>query len=155
LHGGAVLLNTGVNIFSKSSLSHGNSATSTKPQHGYEIVDQAGDVKKVGVSGQPLNQSGTSPRATPQVNKANKTRTGANLVAADQACGGIIVGASSTAEALSEGKSNCKFASPAPSRYSGFFYLRIAILQARHQAGTPASKNPTKSETNESRRITP
>jgi RHS repeat-associated protein len=82
VHGGAVLLNTGGNIFSKSSSSHGNSATSTKPQHGYEIVDQAGDVKKVGVSGQPLNQSGTSPRATPQVNRANKTRTGANQVKA-------------------------------------------------------------------------
>ncbi len=59
---------------------HGNSASSTKPQHGYEIVDQTGDVKKVGVSGQKLNQNGTSPRANPQVNQANKTRTGTNQV---------------------------------------------------------------------------
>jgi len=37
------------------------------------------------------------------------------VVAVDQACGRFIVGASSTAEALSEGKSNCSFAGPAPA----------------------------------------
>jgi hypothetical protein len=42
-HGGAVGINTLNNIFG-----NGNSASSNKPQHGYEIVDGKGDVKKVG-----------------------------------------------------------------------------------------------------------
>lgn len=52
---------------------HGNSKTSTKPQHGYEIIEKAtGDVGKTGISGRPLNKNGTSPRANSQVNKLNK-----------------------------------------------------------------------------------
>ena len=52
---------------------HGNSKTSTKPQHGYEIYNKkTGDVVKTGISGQTLNKNGTSPRANTQVNKFNK-----------------------------------------------------------------------------------
>jgi len=52
---------------------HGNSNASTKPQHRYEIVETAtGDVGKTGISGQPLNANGTSPRANSQVNALNK-----------------------------------------------------------------------------------
>ncbi|MBQ5446699.1 MAG: hypothetical protein IIT48_08555, partial [Lachnospiraceae bacterium] len=52
---------------------HGNSKTSTKPQHGYEIYNKkTGDVVKTGISGQTLNKNGTSPRANTQVNKLNK-----------------------------------------------------------------------------------
>ena len=50
---------------------HGNSKESTKLQHGYEISSNNG-VEKVGISGQPLNQDGSSPRANYQVNKWNK-----------------------------------------------------------------------------------
>jgi hypothetical protein len=51
---------------------HGNDAASTKPQHEYEIFKtENNDVVKNGISGQPLNQNGTSPRANPQVNKWN------------------------------------------------------------------------------------
>jgi len=52
---------------------HGNSKLSKKPQHGYEIYDlETGDVVKTGISGQKLNQNGTSPRANRQVNAFNK-----------------------------------------------------------------------------------
>ncbi|WP_236339658.1 hypothetical protein [Paenibacillus plantiphilus] len=52
---------------------NGNSKASTKPQHGYEISEKAtGDVAKTGISGQPLNKNGTSPRTNSQVNKWNK-----------------------------------------------------------------------------------
>ncbi len=52
---------------------HGNSRQSTRPQHGYEIYNtETGDVVKTGISGQPLNQNGTSPRANAQVNAWNK-----------------------------------------------------------------------------------
>ena len=52
---------------------HGNSATSQKPQHGYEISQtENGDVVKTGISGQELNQNGSSPRANRQVNQWNK-----------------------------------------------------------------------------------
>jgi len=47
---------------------HGNSKGSTKAQHVYEIRDQSGNLVKVGISGQPLNQNGTSPRANQQTN---------------------------------------------------------------------------------------
>jgi RHS repeat-associated protein len=51
---------------------NGNSAASAKPQHGYEIYEaETGDVVKTGISGQPLNGNGTSPRANGQVNKWN------------------------------------------------------------------------------------
>ena len=47
---------------------------STKTQHGYEIFEkETGDVVKTGISGQPLNKNGTSPRANSQVNKWNNT----------------------------------------------------------------------------------
>ena len=52
---------------------HGNSKSSTKKQHGYEIKEKAtGDVGKTGISGQDLNKNGSSPRANSQVNKLNK-----------------------------------------------------------------------------------
>jgi RHS repeat-associated protein len=58
---------------------HGNSATSTARQHGYEIVDTwTGEVVKTGVSGAPLNRSGTSPRANSQVNRWNREPGNAN-----------------------------------------------------------------------------
>lgn len=40
----------------------------------YEVFrTQSGDVAKTGISGQPLNQNGTSPRANSQVNSWNAT----------------------------------------------------------------------------------
>lgn len=52
---------------------HGNSAQSTKSQHGYEIVDtKTGNVCKLGISGCALNKNGSSPRANSQANKWNK-----------------------------------------------------------------------------------
>lgn len=52
---------------------HGNSKSSTKIQHGYEIYNvETEDVVKTGISGQPLNKNGTSSRANVQVNKLNK-----------------------------------------------------------------------------------
>lgn len=64
---------------------NGNSKASTKPQHGYEISEKAtGDVDKTGISGQPLNKRGTSPRANQQVNIWNKKsgfkKYGSNVV---------------------------------------------------------------------------
>ena len=57
----------------QTSSVHGNSRTSTKPQHGYEIYDtDTGDVVKTGISGQQLNLNGTSPRANSQVNRLNR-----------------------------------------------------------------------------------
>ncbi len=51
---------------------HGNSKASTNPQHGYEIRrTEDGDVVKTGVSGQPRNKDGSSPRANRQTNKWN------------------------------------------------------------------------------------
>ncbi|WP_083629196.1 DUF6443 domain-containing protein [Tenacibaculum agarivorans] len=52
---------------------NGNSKSSTKPQHGYEITNETkGTRHKVGVSGGALNKNGTSRRANSQVNKLNK-----------------------------------------------------------------------------------
>ena len=52
---------------------HGNSAKSTKPQHGYEIYEgDTGNVVKTGISGQRLNADGSSPRANVQVNALNR-----------------------------------------------------------------------------------
>ncbi len=51
---------------------HGNSKTSPNLQHRYEIFEKSsGDVVKTGISGEPLNQNGTSKRANGQVNKLN------------------------------------------------------------------------------------
>ena len=51
---------------------NGNSNASQKMQHGYEIIDtHSGIVAKTGISGQPLNQNGTSPRANKQANAWN------------------------------------------------------------------------------------
>ena len=52
---------------------HGNSRKSKKKQHIYKIVDSAqeNETVKIGISGQPLNKNGTSPRANAQVNKWN------------------------------------------------------------------------------------
>ena len=57
---------------SGSDQAHGNSKASTRPQHGYAIYDANGNVMKYGISGQPLNKNGTSPRANKQVNLLNK-----------------------------------------------------------------------------------
>ena len=52
---------------------HGNSAKSTKPQHGYEIYEgDTGNVVKTGISGQRLNADGSSSRANVQVNALNR-----------------------------------------------------------------------------------
>ncbi len=51
---------------------HGNSKNSPNKNHVYVIVNEKGDMLKVGVSGQTLNKNGTSPRANPQVSKLNK-----------------------------------------------------------------------------------
>ncbi|UEM17459.1 hypothetical protein J4G43_015395 [Bradyrhizobium barranii subsp. barranii] len=53
---------------------HGNSLDSTRLHHVYEIHDTAtpGIPHKTGVSGQPLQKSGLSPRAAKQVNALNK-----------------------------------------------------------------------------------
>ena len=56
---------------STSTRVHGNSQQSTNIQHGYTIHSAQG-VEKVGVSGRPLNNNGTSPRANIQVNKLNR-----------------------------------------------------------------------------------
>jgi RHS repeat-associated protein len=54
-------------------LTHGNSATSTRAQHGYEIVDtNTGQVVKVGVSGGPRTAAGGSRRADTQANRWNR-----------------------------------------------------------------------------------
>jgi len=59
---------------------HGNSKDSTKPQHRYEISgEETGDVKKTGISGEKLNDDGSSKRANKQVNKANKNPGGEKL----------------------------------------------------------------------------
>ncbi len=53
---------------------HGNSIDSMKPQHGYEIYNtNTSDVVKTGISGTPLNNNGTSPRANRQVNQFNNS----------------------------------------------------------------------------------
>lgn len=51
---------------------HGNSLNSTKENHVYVIVDNDGNMVKVGISGQSLNKDGSSPRANPQVSNFNK-----------------------------------------------------------------------------------
>jgi RHS repeat-associated protein len=52
---------------------HGNSRSSSREQHRYEIRDTTtGDVKKTGISGRELNQDGSSPRANGQVNSLNR-----------------------------------------------------------------------------------
>jgi RHS repeat-associated protein len=52
---------------------HGNSKTSTKAQHGYEIIDtRTGQVVKTGVSGGKIRADGKSYRAEKQVRDWNK-----------------------------------------------------------------------------------
>lgn len=52
---------------------HGNHKASPKPHHRYEIYEvKTGNVVKTGISGQPLNANGSSPRANPQVNYWNQ-----------------------------------------------------------------------------------
>ena len=52
---------------------HGNSLENMAPHHVYEIYDtETGKCMKTGISGQPLNPDGTSPRASAQVNAANR-----------------------------------------------------------------------------------
>jgi RHS repeat-associated protein len=64
-------------FFAQQAL-HGNSKLSLKLHHRYEIVENSTkDVVKTGISGQPLTQSGTSPRARPQLKDLNKTNEGA------------------------------------------------------------------------------
>ncbi len=62
---------------------HGNSNSSMKLQHGYDIYNtQTGDVVKTGISGQSLNLNGTSPRANRQVNALNRAAGEDSLFAA-------------------------------------------------------------------------
>ncbi|HYJ78431.1 MAG TPA: RHS repeat-associated core domain-containing protein, partial [Longimicrobiaceae bacterium] len=52
---------------------HGNSAAGTRAQHGYRIFNsRTGETIKYGISGQSLNQDGSSPRANRQVNAINR-----------------------------------------------------------------------------------
>jgi hypothetical protein len=61
-------------ITGQSVAPHGNSLDSVKPHHRYEIKrTDTGEVAKTGVSGQPINKDGSSPRANRQVNDWNKT----------------------------------------------------------------------------------
>lgn len=53
---------------------------STNPNHVYVIVDQDGYLIKVGVSGQPLNDDGLSPRANPQVSDFNNSGMNAHAI---------------------------------------------------------------------------
>ncbi len=54
-------------------MSHGNSKKNTNDHHLYEIKDrERGGIFKYGISGRPLNNDGTSPRANEQVNLFNR-----------------------------------------------------------------------------------
>lgn len=50
---------------------NGNSKASTKKQHLYMIQDKDANIKKIGVSGQPLNKNGTSGRANSQLKEGD------------------------------------------------------------------------------------
>lgn len=51
---------------------HGNSKKNQRPHHLYEIIDSKDDdVFKYGISGDPLNADGSSPRANEQVSLFN------------------------------------------------------------------------------------
>jgi hypothetical protein len=51
---------------------HGNANKSKLPHHLYEIIDKKDkDVYKYGISGDPLNEDGSSPRAEEQVSLFN------------------------------------------------------------------------------------
>jgi hypothetical protein len=52
--------------------SHKNSRTNQTPNHVYIIRNPDGTIYKYGISGRPLNQNGTSPRANQQINKLNE-----------------------------------------------------------------------------------
>jgi hypothetical protein len=70
--GSIIAGNAASNMISDSKV-NGNSKSSTKEQHGYEIKNDTKNVRhKVGVSGEKLNKNGTSRRANSQVNKLNK-----------------------------------------------------------------------------------
>jgi len=67
---------------------HKNSLLSTSPQHVYEIFNiSTGETYKFGISGNPLNKSGESPRANSQVALLNrlvgKEMYGARLLGQD------------------------------------------------------------------------
>ena len=56
---------------------HGNSASSTRPQHGYEIFDTVTqEIMKPGISGGCIGKNGKSRRAQRQVNDANSSNPG-------------------------------------------------------------------------------
>ncbi len=57
------------NLPAPTGIVHGNSASSQKPSHTYEILDGSGDVYKYGESGDGINGSGKSIRAEKQVRK--------------------------------------------------------------------------------------
>jgi URI fold toxin 2 len=54
---------------------NGNSASAARAQHVYEIRDSNGNLIKVGISGQPLNQDGSSPRANRQTSGTTNVPT--------------------------------------------------------------------------------
>ena len=51
---------------------NGNSKASMNKQHLYMIQDRDGNIKKIGVSGQPLNANGSSRRANSQLKNGDK-----------------------------------------------------------------------------------
>lgn len=55
------------NTNSQTNSAHGNSRKSNNTQHGYEIKDKKGEIVDQGISGQPLNKNGTSPRAQQKI----------------------------------------------------------------------------------------
>jgi len=55
------------NTNSQTNTAHGNSRKSNNTQHGYEIKDKKGQIVDQGISGQPLNKNGTSPRAQQKI----------------------------------------------------------------------------------------
>jgi RHS repeat-associated protein len=57
---------------------HGNDASSTKSQHGYEIYDNQGNVIKTGVSSGRVRMDGKSSRAEKQVREWNKNTNDPN-----------------------------------------------------------------------------
>ncbi|MDQ1097674.1 hypothetical protein QE441_000840 [Chryseobacterium sp. SORGH_AS909] len=71
--GKASILRTFEEVKTTLKATNGNSKSSTKAQHLYEIFRKSnGDVIKTGVSGGKISKSGKSYRATSQVNRINK-----------------------------------------------------------------------------------
>jgi len=61
-----------------STKTNGNSKSSSKQQHGYEVYNRHGDVVKTGVSGGRVRKDGKSSRAEKQVRDWNVNKTDVN-----------------------------------------------------------------------------